>query len=146
MKKNLVLTCASITVVMLGANFVQAAGGHTTVSSRSTSEMRSQEQANLAQEELTLLEIASLNDLALNKLIATAGQSPNVASRVLKASQKDDRVMRVLLNRLENDIHFRDQILITLLKNPAICDMIMNKYAQEYPKTASTVAAASTAS
>ncbi len=136
MKKHLVLICASVAFV---ASSVDYAGA--TSHSKTTSERRSAGSAALASsQELSLLQIISLNDIALNDFLNSSTNSPNVTAKVMAAAKKDDRVMNALLARLENNINYRDQMLITLLKDAEFCGMVTSpKFSGMYPKIASTL-------
>ena len=136
MKKHLVLICASVAFV---ASSVDYAGA--TQHSKTTSERRSAGSAALASsQELSLLQIISLNDIALNDFLNSSTNSPNVTAKVMAAAKKDDRVMNALLARLENNINYRDQMLITLLKDAEFCGMVTSpKFSGMYPKIASTL-------
>lgn len=139
MKKHLVLVCASIAFVGAGVDFVQAGGQ----GSHTTAEQRGAGSALVAQsQDLSAMDIVLLDDIALNDVINGSTNSPSMGGRLMAASKKDTRVMKAFLAKLEHDIHYRDEMLITLLKDLEFCNMVTSTHGQEFPKVASTLAQA----
>lgn len=134
MKKHLVLICASVAFVTIGDDFASA-------TSKNTNEVRSSGVAKLSSpEELSLMEITDLNDIALNDVINASTNSPIVSKKIIAAAKKNDRVMKALLAKLENSINYRDQMLVTLLNDAEFCALATSpKFSGMFPKTASTL-------
>ncbi|MBS0184945.1 MAG: hypothetical protein JSS34_01100 [Proteobacteria bacterium] len=146
MKKHLVLICASVAFVSYGIDSASVAQA-SVQTSKNTSELRSAGAASLASsQELTLMEIIGLDDIALNDFLNASTNSPNVTTKVMAAAKKDDRVMKALLAKLENNINYRDQMLVTLLNDPEFCALVVSpKFSGMFPKTASTLSQATSA-
>ena len=81
------------------------------------------------------------NMVALSQMISQAPNQPGVARELLSRAKMDTNTMNALLGKLENDIRARDALLMTLLSDPEFVNMVMQTYAQKFPKTAATLAA-----
>ncbi len=141
MKKHLVLVCASIAFVGEGVDFVQA--HRYRHASQTTATQRSAGTALVA---TSTANLTLLSNIALNDVIPSAANSPTVGKRLMDASKKDTRVMKAFLAKLEHDIHYRDEMIITLLKDLEFCNMVTSTHGQEFPKVASTLEQAAQAS
>ncbi len=143
MKKYLILVCAGIAFVGVGVDFVQAAARHPEQASHTTAEQRDAGAALVA---TSTTDLTLLDDIALNDVITAAANSPTVGKRLMDTSKKDARIMKAFLSKLEHDIHYRDEMLITLLKDLEFCNMVTSTHGQEFPKVASTLEQAAQAS
>lgn len=87
-----------------------------------------------------------LSPIALNNLIASAPGNPGVSGPLLVSVKTNLAQLATLMEKLENDITYRDAMLAVLLEDLELVSMILNdpNMSAKYPKTAATLQAATT--
>lgn len=85
-----------------------------------------------------------LSTVALSNLIASAPGNPSISGPLLTSVKTNPKQMAALMDKLEQDIAFRDAMLAVLLQDIELVSMILNdsKLAAQYPKTTATLQAA----
>ncbi len=86
----------------------------------------------------------ALTPVAMNDLVASAAGSASITAALFASVKTNPQQMTALLDKLENDIAYRDAMLASLLEDLELISMILNdsKLTAHYPKTAATLHAA----
>ena len=140
MKKHLILVCASVSFVALGAHLAHA-GQQVNVGSKTTSELRDSGAGTIGTNTPTALQVLQMPPIALQTIITNAANSNDICSALMSASKQKDAIMQAFLAKMENDITFRDAVLIKILSDMEFVNIVLQKYSKDYPKVASTLAA-----
>ncbi len=88
----------------------------------------------------------ALTDAELQMIVGNAAKTASTRNGLFKAAKTNPKVAATLMNRLEGDVTFRDQIILDLVLDAELSQMLINTYASTHPKATATLSAASSVS
>lgn len=85
----------------------------------------------------------AMTDAELQMIVGSAAKDTSTRNGLFKVAKTNPKVAAALMNRMEGDVTYRDQIILDLVMDVELVQMLINTYASTHPKATATLAAAS---